>query len=121
MWWEWREVGTLYVIHTQKEHKHYVDLGYLQIVTETGIVGGALFVALMMATLWRWLAALRSAAADEDTARYHVLLAVGMGFVQLALSMLLQDTFFTPHTYLLFGLMLAATGLEPRRAAIAAD
>lgn len=111
VWWDWREVGTLYVIHTQKEHKHYVDLGYLQIVTETGLVGAALFVVLMMAALWRWMAALRSAAGDDDTARYHVVLAVGMGFVQLALSMLLQDTFFTPHTYLLFGLLMAATGL----------
>lgn len=113
VWWEHREIGNLYVLHTQKEHRHYVDLGYLQILTETGMVGAALWLALMTAALWRWLAALRAAASEADTAHYHTLLAVGMGLVQLGLSMFLQDTFFTPHTYLLLGLLMAATSIAP--------
>jgi O-antigen ligase len=79
----------------------------LQIVTETGFVGLALFVLLVASTGLYWWSWRKRSLALRSTFVTNALAAALMGFVQLGLSMLLQDTFFTPRTYLLFGMLLA--------------
>jgi O-antigen ligase len=117
-WWDYRARGRTYVIHAEKGNQHFVDLGYVQILVETGIVGVVLFAGIVIATLLLWWRTLQRARRLEDTFAYNGLVAASMGFVQLGLSMFLQDTFFFPQTYLLFGLLFALvtiTGYECAR------
>ncbi|MDK2972193.1 MAG: O-antigen ligase [Candidatus Sumerlaeota bacterium] len=106
-WWDYKVRGETYVIHTEKGNQHYIDLGYLQLLVEMGIVGVVLYVCVFVATLVFWWRAFRAARRLGDSFYVNALAAASMGFVQIALSMMLQDTFFIPRTYLLYGFLLA--------------
>lgn len=106
-WWQYTPPGELYVIQFEKGFTHYVDLGYLQIVTETGAVGSVMFLLIVGSTVLLWVRMLRRAARLPDTFPRNATVAAGMVFIQLSMSMLLQDTFFIPRTYILYGLLLA--------------
>lgn len=107
-WYERRTVGEQFRLHFDKGTPQYVDLGYLQIVTETGIVGACMFALLIASSFALWLRGRRRAQALPDTFVFNAHAALAMGFAQLLASMAIQDTFFMPHTYLLFGLLFAA-------------
>ncbi len=101
-WWEHRPRGELYQIHTDMARPQYIDLGWLQVLTETGIIGAALLLATLAAAMALWLAAWSRA--HEPWVR-NGLVAVLMLFIQLGLSMMVQDTFFNAWTYLAFGML----------------
>lgn len=101
-WFEYKPKGGLYQIHTDPEHEYYIDLGYVQILTETGIVGTLGFALLIGISFWIWLRAYRASRRDTDPLATNLLAFIAMNFIQLLISMLIQDTFYTPHTYLLF-------------------
>jgi len=105
IWWSYRKPGEMYLIHYEKGRQHFVDLGYLQVVTETGVVGAALFLGLAGSTFLLWLRWRRRTAPLEDAFCHNALAAAAMGFVQVGLSMMLQDTLLIPRTYLLFALL----------------
>jgi len=108
-WYESRTVGEQYRLHFDKGMPQYIDLGYLQIVTETGVVGAALFALLIGTSFLLWLRGRRRARALPDTYSLNLHAVLAMGFAQLLVSLAIQDTFFMPHTYLLFGLLFAAS------------
>lgn len=107
IWWEHKQPGEMYIIQFEKGFSHFVDLGYLQILTETGRVGFGLFLLLMATSAAMWRQGRRLALRLPTTFHANAYAALAMGFVQLGLSMFLQDTFFVPRTYLLFGLLFA--------------
>lgn len=117
VWWNYRQPGEMYIILYEKGFQHYVDLGYLQILVETGAAGMVLFVLTIGATFLSWRKWRAVAQKIPDSFHANTYAAVAMGFTQLGLSMVLQDTFFIPRTYALFGLFFAAA-LITRRAAI---
>ena len=107
-WFEYKPRGELYQIHTDPEHEYYIDLGYMQLLTETGIVGLLAFVALMVISAGTWFVAWWRSLKIPDPLVTNILAALAMNFTQLLISNLIQDTFYTPHTYLLFFLFFAA-------------
>lgn len=107
-WFEYKPKGELYQIHTDPEHEYYIDLGYVQLFTETGAVGTVLFLLILGLSLIAWLNAYRASLRHEDSTHTNLFAFLAMNFVQLLMSMLIQDTFFTPHTYLLFFLFFLA-------------
>jgi len=112
-WWEHRPHGQLYQIHTDMARPQYIDLGWLQILTETGIIGLALLLVTLATAAMTWLHAWRRA--RDHRALRNGLVAVLMLFIQLAVSMMVQDTFFTPWTYLAFALLVAMTSLPAKQ------
>ncbi len=101
-WFEYKPKGELYQIHTDPEHKYYIDLGYAQLLTETGVVGLLGFLLLMLICFILWFTAYKKSLRDTDPNNTNLLAFMAMNFTQLLISMLIQDTFYTPHTYLLF-------------------
>jgi O-antigen ligase len=101
-WWEHRPTGELYQIHTDMARPQYIDLGWLQIVTETGFIGLALLLATLTAAAMAWWTAWRRA---RERWVQNALVAVLMLFIQLGVSMMVQDTFFTAWTYLSFAML----------------
>jgi len=118
VWWEYRPRGELYQIHTDMARPQYIDLGWLQILTETGIIGLGLLLATLAAAMALWLAAWHRA---QDQWVRNGLVAVLMLFVQLALSMMVQDTFFNAWTYLTFGMLAVMSGMARRSERVATD
>lgn len=100
--------GRLYLFQYLWDPKFYVDFGYLQIVTEYGLIGAAFFLVLMGTTFYNFRDAYRWSLASEDTWNTNVLAAVAALLAQLIVSLLIQDTFVTPRTYILFGIFWAA-------------
>ncbi len=106
-WKSYTPPGELYRIHYDTDVTHYVDLGYLELLVETGIVGCILFIMLAISTFFVWQRGFHHASRLDDTFYRNAFAALFMGYVQLGLSMFLQDTFFIPRTYLLFGFLFA--------------
>jgi len=121
MWWDYRPVGDTYVIHFEKNYQHFIDLGYLQIITETGIVGVGLFLLVIACALVAWISGWKRACQLPGSFERNFLAVVGMGFIQLMISMLVQDTFFVPQTYLLFALLYVALAMVKRAESRAAE
>ncbi|MBI5154799.1 O-antigen ligase family protein [Candidatus Poribacteria bacterium] len=107
IWWNYRVPGEMYIIHYERLFKHYIDMGYLEILTETGLVGLVMFTLLMVSTWIAWWRLYRRARRLRDTFYRNALAAAAMGLAQLQASLVIQDTFFVPQTYLLFGLFFA--------------
>lgn len=118
IWWEYRPIGETYVLHFQKGADQFVDLGYLQILTETGIVGSVMLLLVLAFGFRAWLVGWKHARNLKSTLPRNALAAVAMGFVQLLLSMLVQDTFFIPKTFILFAFLFLVIELAKRQARI---
>ncbi len=108
----WRQYtplgGRLYVMHESMVEEHYIDLGYLQIVTEYGILGALIFLILIVSCFIYWYRLYKWSLRFPGTWHTNYLAAMAALFAQLLLSLLLQDTFTIPRTYILFGLLFAA-------------
>ncbi|MEQ8818956.1 MAG: O-antigen ligase family protein [Sumerlaeia bacterium] len=102
--------GELYLVQYDVYSRHYVDMGFVQLLTETGLVGlgGALLFFLAAAGLW--IGGFRRACAIRSTTFYrNAYAALAMMYVQMLMSLLVQDTFYLPWNFLLFGFLLAVT------------
>ncbi|MCB2155369.1 O-antigen ligase family protein [bacterium] len=116
VWPDYRVPGEMYIIHYERVFKHHVDLGYVQLLTETGFVGFSFFLLIVLFTFRLWRKTFVQATKFPDTFHRNALAAAFMGFVQLGMSLFLQDTFFIPRTFLLFALLLAlVTMVEDER------
>lgn len=103
---QYRPIGETVLIQDDWTSYHTVDLGYLQLIVEYGIIGVTMWLALIAALFLMIRAARRGAraSADEDMMNYTALLAGLM--MQLLVSQFLQDTFGVVRTYILMGLIL---------------
>jgi len=101
-WFSYKPRGDLYLIHFDPERDYYIDLGYLQILVDTGVVGFTAFVVLIISSAVMWFRAFGRSLKLEDTFYRNLLAVLSMSFAQLLISLMIQDTFFTPRTYLLF-------------------
>lgn len=112
---DYRPKGQLYILPWILDRHQYIDLGYLQILTEYGIIGSVLVMLLFIYTGIMFFRAYRHSLGFSDTFWTNLLAALAAVFAQLLISMLIQDTFVTPRTYILFGLFFAAcAGIEHR-------
>lgn len=119
---DYRPIGKTVLIQDDWTSYHTVDLGYLQLVVEYGIIGAALWVVMILAfaLMLRRARAFARRTGDGDMMNYTALLA-GL-VVQLLVSQFLQDTFGIVRTYILMGLILAtAVWLAQHRAGIAEE
>lgn len=110
-WWGYRQPGDMFAILYEKGYPHHVDMGYLQILVETGVIGTLFFLLIVLTTVVLWWGTYRAACRFENSFHQNALVAAAMGFVQVGLSMVLQDTFFIPRTYFLFGLLFAVVAM----------
>lgn len=102
---------TYYYQYLEGATLRFPDFGYMQLLSETGLVGLGLVLSL-----YTWLA-IRSwqyrkaavAAADTFASNYASLILVLLGFAML--TTLIQDTFLYPRVWLIFGLALL---IDPR-------
>lgn len=110
--YKWRRYmplgGRLYVMHESPVPEHHIDLGYLQIVTEYGVLGALIFLLLIMSSFIYWYRLYKRSLRFPRTWHTNYLAAVAALFVQLLMSLTLQDTFTIPRTYILFGLLFVA-------------
>ncbi len=111
-WYEKRTIGDYYRIHFEMGTQQYIDLGYVQILTETGIAGFAMFLLLGATSFAVWRRCRIRAANPADTFVTNGLAAAAGGFAQLVVSLLVQDTLFFPHTFLLFGLFFCLVAIS---------
>lgn len=100
---QYRPIGETVIMQDDWTRNHTVDLGYVQVAVEYGIVGGAFYLALLLALgASLWLARSRAIRA-QDTAALNFTALLAALLVQHLVSQFLQDTFGVVRTYLLMG------------------
>jgi hypothetical protein len=107
IWWDYRPKGEMLLLQYLWRRPQFIDLGYLQVLTEHGAVGFMLFLVLLAASAVYITKYYRVSRQLEDPWCTNALAAVAALFVQIIVSMLIMDCLITPRTYLLFGIMLA--------------
>ena len=96
-----------HLLQYDKLGKHYPDLGYNQILSETGIVGLTIALVFFYLTL-RMLFMMRREGINKqhrDLANYASALLVLMAVFLIA--SFIQDTFLYVRTWIMFGMILA--------------
>lgn len=84
----------------------FMDMGYLSIFAETGIIGLALFVTLLILVLWRAWKFRRAAVAVGDHFSQNFASMVIAVTVFIGLTSMLQDTFLFTRVWIVMGLVL---------------
>lgn len=108
--YKWREnipKGNMMVIPYVWERRQFVDLGYLQILTEYGIIGMVLFLLLLGVTIIHILKYYRVSLTLEDPWYTNMVAALAALFVQLVITMMVMDSFVTTRTFILYGFLFA--------------
>ncbi|MCC5874797.1 MAG: O-antigen ligase family protein [Candidatus Sumerlaeia bacterium] len=111
--YRWREdlpKGNMLIVPYLWEQYQYIDLGYLQVLTEYGIVGMALFLILMAATLVHMIKYYRVSLTLDDPWYTNLMAALMALFVQFLVTMLVMDSFITTRTFILYGFLFAISG-----------
>jgi hypothetical protein len=118
----YRPKGELFILPYVLDRKHFIDLGVVQIVTEYGVIGATIVLLLFLASIamfWRYY---RHSRHFPETWWTNVMAGIGALFVQLFMSLLIQDTLVSPRTYMLYGIFFATCmGIELRRQALARE
>lgn len=115
----YRPKGELYILPYVLDRKHFIDLGVVQIVTEYGVIGASIVLLMFLATIAMFWRAYWHSRRFPETWWTNLLAGIGALYIQLFMSLLIQDTLVTPRTYLLYGIFFAAyTGVELRRQAL---
>ncbi|MDX2175509.1 MAG: O-antigen ligase family protein [Candidatus Sumerlaeia bacterium] len=105
-WKQYRPVGETFAIQDTWQERFYIDLGYVQMITEYGLAGVSLWLLFVASLAWTWFRAYRTAKALDDRESINLLAALAALVAQVAVTMLMQDTFGTIRTYLLIGVLL---------------
>ncbi len=111
MWWDNRPRGETFMIQYQYEQHMYVDMGYVQILVEYGLVGSGLFLLTILSAFVLWLKHYRLSWGLKETWYANLMAAIAAMFAQLLISLLIQDTWVIPRTFFLFGILFAACGV----------
>ncbi|CAN5462278.1 hypothetical protein BH09SUM1_BH09SUM1_33420 [soil metagenome] len=106
-WKQYRPLGKTVLIQYIEAKYRYIDMGYMQIVTEYGFIGGAIVLCLFAATAVTYRRFYRLSRQLKDSWHTNFLAAIAALFTQLLVSMLVQDTFVTPRTFMMYGCFFA--------------
>lgn len=114
LWPEYIPKGNMYLLHDYPRNRElYIDMGYMQILTEYGIVGALLVLAFFIASFVLFVRAYRMSRRLEDTSYSNLLAMCAALFAQLLISLFVRDAFLTPQSFVVFGIFFAAcTGVE---------
>lgn len=105
--------GDMVILQYSWEKRQYIDLGYLQVLTEYGAIGAGLFFLLVISTIVLMIKFYRISRHLSDPWWTNLLAAVIALYTQFLVSMLIMDSFVTPRTYILYGLLFAVcTGIR---------
>lgn len=108
LWQKYKPVGGLKILNHRENKEQYVDLGYVQILTEHGAIGLILFFAMIAVTSFALARAYLNSLKFKDPWFTNYIAAFCASLTHLMMSLLIQDTFSTPQFSLSFGLMFAA-------------
>lgn len=108
LWQKYKPVGGLKILNHRENREQYVDLGYVQILTEHGAIGLILFLAMISVTAVALARAYLKSLSFNDPWHTNYIAAFCASLTHLMISLLIQDTFNTPQFSLSFGLMFAA-------------
>lgn len=100
------DYSTYFAQYLEPQRVRYPDVGYMQLVAETGIIGTALFL-LLLATLFRlaWRMRVRATQAGDRFALNLASLVLVLG-CHVAITTFIQDTFLYVRVWILFALTL---------------
>jgi len=113
---QYRPIGKTVLMQDDWTQHHTVDLGYVQIATEYGIVGSAIWLMLIFALCGRLWRARALACRDGDTEMVNFTALLATLMIQLLASQTLQDTFGIVRTYILMGLIMGTAAWSAKRA-----
>lgn len=111
--YRWREdlpKGNMLIVPYLWEQYQYIDLGYLQVLTEYGIIGMTLYMILMIATIIHLIKYYRVSLVLDDPWYTNLMAAMAALFVQLVVTMMVMDSFVTTRTFILYGFLFAISG-----------
>ncbi|MCC6547908.1 O-antigen ligase family protein [Candidatus Sumerlaeota bacterium] len=109
VWHEYIPYGKIYGFYETPRNRHaYVDMGYLQILTEYGIVGSVILLAFFVAVALLFLRCYRLSLRITDPAYTNIMAMCAALFAQLFVSLFVRDAFLTPQTCVVFGVFFAA-------------
>ncbi|MEO8376204.1 MAG: O-antigen ligase family protein [Candidatus Sumerlaeota bacterium] len=122
-WTEYLPHGKIYSLY---EYPHtrltYVDMGYMQIAAEYGIVGATLVLAFFIAAAALFFRTYRTSLRLKDPLYANLLAMCAALFAQLLISLFVRDAFLTPQTYVMLGIFFAScTAVEEAAAREAED
>ncbi len=118
LWREYIPKGKLVLIF-DGVGRQWIDSGYIQIITEYGAIGAAIFVLLMLSTALLCGVSYARSLRLESSWNTNMLAAIAATFVQFLVANLISDAFIMPRTLFTFGLLFAcATAVELARRAM---
>lgn len=96
----------LWFLQNVKPRVHYPDLGYFQMLSETGLVGFGLQALLVGVLAWRLWKRRRRALENGTRAVANLCAALLVLLVHFLVAQLMQDIFFFSRTWWLFAMMI---------------
>lgn len=106
-WNDYIPPGRLVLLQVVYPKRYFVDMGYLTILCEFGLIGSGIVLALFLSSalyLWRHY---RMSLQLQTSFHTNVLAAVASCYALLLVSLLIQDTMITVRTYVMVGVMVA--------------
>lgn len=100
--------GETVLIYALFRKNQFIDMGYIQIFTEYGLIGTVIITLLMIAALYYFLQVYILSRRLADPFWTNVLAAVAASFALLIIGNFIQDVFLTPRSFLSFAFLLAA-------------
>lgn len=115
-WRKYLPKGEMHLLQYQGAIRQNIDSGYVQILTEYGIVGSTIVFFMIVSSFVFWLRMYRQSLGLDDPFWTNYLAAIAAMFAAFLVSLFIQDNLMTPRTFLLFGLLFATKeGVERAR------
>ncbi len=110
--WPKYQPDNLYIVQLSKPRAHHPDLGYLQMLAESGIIGLTLDLVILFGGAALLLRRRRRALEEGSRKTANLCSALLVILTQVAIAQIIQDVFFHPRSWWLFG-MIAVLSQAP--------